>query len=374
MRNNLHKLVSSFPLFVVACFLHGCSTSQQLEHPDRQPHIADAGYQKLEQLLQQNDWQAADRETFHKLLVLSDREDEGWLGIEDVENISCDDWATINRLWQTYSDRRFGFRIQSRIWESVGGTAGQYDPAITLKVGEAVGWRSAEQWQNYGDLTFSLEAEPGHLPATTGNGVSGGIWGGVATIAGRVQACASEFDRIPESLQSAAEREVQENLRAIQAGESCVGCYLVGADLRDMGLSFLDLPYADLRNADLAGASLGAADLRLADLRGANLENAILRQAYAWGASFDGANLNGVDLSCGGGCCTNIQGASFQGASLIGANLDCLDCTVLGERGLVNVNMAGANLTDAQVRQTSFEGVNLCDAILPNGERSQQGC
>lgn len=363
------------PYFVIflAFFLSGCLPQPVSTSSNLQPHTVDGGYQKLERLLQQKKWQAADRETFLQLLVRAAREDAGWLDVNDVESVSCNDWATLNRLWHTYSKRRFGFRIQTRIWESMGGKVGQYDHEIALKVGEMVGWRTAEKWQHYNDLNFSLQAKPGHLPATTGNGVSGGIWGGIATIAGRVRACAAAFNDLPESLGSAAELEMQHNRRTIQSKQSCIGCHLVGADLRGMDLKFKDLAHADLRNANLEGAILGAANLKLADLRGANLTGVVLRQANLWGASFDGATLNDSDLSCGGGSCTSMQGTSFQNASLIRANLACLDCTVLGSRGLVNINLAGANLTDALVTGTSFEGViNLCDAILPNGKQSQK--
>lgn len=374
MYKYLLRVIDSFSVLLLAFFLSGCLPKPVSISSNLQPHTADAGYQKLERLLQQKDWQAADRETFLQLLVRADRKDAGWLGVKDVESISCNDWATINRLWQTYSKRRFGFRIQTRIWESVGGKVGQYDHGIALKVGDMVGWRTAEEWQHYNDLNFSLQANPGHLPATTGNGVSGGIWGGIATISGRVKACAATFNDLPESLQSAAELEMQHNRRTIQSEQSCIGCYLVGADLQGMDLTFKDLAHADLRNANLEGAILGAANLKLADLRGANLKGVVLSQANLWGASFDGANLSDSDFSCGGGSCTSMQGASFKNASLVRANLDCLDCTVVENRGLVNVNLAGANLTDALVKGTSFEDVNLCDAILPNGKPSQQKC
>ena len=356
------------------------TVSGAISNTSRQPSSmgADrrADYQPLERLLQQGDWQGADRETFHQLLMLADRIEEGWLRANDVETIACEDWAALNHLWQLYSDRRFGFRIQARIWERVGGQAGIYDPQVALRLGEMVGWQEAEQWKVYDELNFSIGANHGHLPATTGNGVSGGVWGGIATISGRVQSCASAFDEFPDALQEAVDRDaVQPNKSARYAEPlSCIGCNLVGADLQGRSLMFADLAYADLRNANLKRKSLGAANLKFADLRGANLEGAVLRQANLWGASFDGAILRGADFSCGAGSCTFLEGASFQDADLSGANLYCLDCTVLGERGLINVNFAEANLTDAVVEQTSFEGVNLCGATLPDGGRSQQGC
>ena len=81
-----------------------------------------------------------------------------------------------------------------------------------------------------------------------------------------------------------------------------------------------------------------------------------------------------VDFSGGPGTCTYLEGASFQNANLTSADLYCFDCMVTGRRGLKNVNLAEADLTDAIAKKSSFAGVNLCGAILPNGRESQQGC
>lgn len=338
-------------------------------------HSAGKNYKQLEKLLAQGKWQAGDRQTIKIMLAVAGREEEGWLGKADMENLPCQDLATINRIWQKYSRRRFGFSVQKRIWESAGGQPGKYNSQIVLDFGELVGWRERDRWKAYDELNFDPKAPPGHLPATTGNGVSGGVWGGVATLAGKVEACSSFFDNLPDALQKAAEREVQQTQAAIVSGiRNCPGCNLVGADLRGVDLALGDLSYADLRNADLRGAILGAAKLKLADFRGANLEGAVLRQANMWAASFDNANLTGADFSCGAGSCTYLEGTSFQNANLTRANLACLDCTVVERQGLKNVNLAGANLTDALLEKTSLQGVNLCQAILPDGTKSQQGC
>lgn len=147
-------------------------------------------YQPLKQLLTENRWKEADQETFQILLKLSNRQAEGWLGKKDGSGLACEDLQTINRLWNYYSDGRFGFSQQEKIWTSLGGIIGEYTPDIAEKFGDRVGWRKGGQWLKYEQLNFSPRAPQGHLPATTGNGVSGGVWNGVASITHRVKYCA----------------------------------------------------------------------------------------------------------------------------------------------------------------------------------------
>jgi hypothetical protein len=146
-------------------------------------------YLPLQMLLKQYQWQAADQETFRILLKISDRETEGWLDRASVEALDCEDLHTLARLWNYYSDGRFGFIRQQQIWEELGGVVGNYTPEIAQQFGDRVGWRKAGQWRTYPELDFSSSASEGHLPATTGNGVSGGVWGGVPTITYRLRYC-----------------------------------------------------------------------------------------------------------------------------------------------------------------------------------------
>jgi uncharacterized protein YjbI with pentapeptide repeats len=81
-------------------------------------------------------------------------------------------------------------------------------------------------------------------------------------------------------------------------------------------LSRTKLSFANLRNANLRYANLSSADLKLTDLRDANLIGAIL----------DKADLRGADLT-------------------------------------------GADLTSAYMSETNF-----CGAIMPDGQKSSEGC
>jgi len=125
-------------------------------------------YGKLQQLLAAQEWRKADEETRRVMLKVANREKEGWLDKESIDNFPCEDLRTIDRLWVHYSNGHFGFSVQKRIWQQLGGKI-DYD---TEGLGDAVGWRKDGKWLNYNDLTFSLASPTGHFPvACLGGGV-----------------------------------------------------------------------------------------------------------------------------------------------------------------------------------------------------------
>ncbi|MBE9065867.1 GUN4 domain-containing protein [Leptolyngbya cf. ectocarpi LEGE 11479] len=182
-RKNLQLWISILTLSLVG--IQSC----RLKINKKQTH-------NLTPLLQQLDtsnWRAADAETLRLLLSISDRTAHGWLSPSDIATLDCNLLVKIDQAWTTHSQGRFGFNQQRLIWQSVGGTVGQYTPEIAEKFGDRVGWRRQGQWKKYGTLNFSSQAPNGHLPATTGNGVSGSVWGGVATLSQRFQYCRHEI-------------------------------------------------------------------------------------------------------------------------------------------------------------------------------------
>ena len=118
-------------------------------------------YQKLRDLLKAEKWKEADKETANVMLQVAGREEEGWLDTDDIKNFPCEDLRLIDQLWLKYSNGRFGFSVQKRIWQEVGGKV-DYDTECRL--GDRVGWRVKHTWLDYYDLTFSLDAPLGYLP------------------------------------------------------------------------------------------------------------------------------------------------------------------------------------------------------------------
>ncbi|MBD0346766.1 MAG: GUN4 domain-containing protein, partial [Coleofasciculus sp. Co-bin14] len=127
-------------------------------------------YTRLRDLLADGKWKEADEETLAVMLKAAGREKEGKLDRKSMERFPCADLRTIDRLWVKYSDGRFGFSVQKRIWESVGGKPGGYVMGIYSEFGDRVGWSVKGKWLNYPEeYSFSLNAPDGHLPH--------GIWG-----------------------------------------------------------------------------------------------------------------------------------------------------------------------------------------------------
>lgn len=123
-------------------------------------------YRRLQQLLQQQQWQEADRETAERMLEIAGREKDGWLDVEHINNFPCTDLRTIDRLWVKYSKGQWGFSVQKEIYQRLGGTR-EFNRKIWEKFGDRVGWRKDGEWICYNNLAFSVRIK-GHLPCGGG--------------------------------------------------------------------------------------------------------------------------------------------------------------------------------------------------------------
>ena len=133
-----------------------------------QPHIElksakGVNYRQLEQLLKAGNWEEADKETAKKMLEVARRTKERYLRTEDIDNFPCEDLRTIDQLWVQYSNGRFGFSVQKRIYKSLGGTR-SYDRKVWEAFGDQVGWRVGDSWLYYDELKFNQKAPVGYLP------------------------------------------------------------------------------------------------------------------------------------------------------------------------------------------------------------------
>jgi serine protease Do len=147
---------------------------------ENQP-LAKADYTKLEQLLAAGQWKEADGETANKILEVAGREKEGWLNTESIEKFSCPDLRAMDRLWVKYSNGRFGFSVQKRIYQSLGGTK-DYNEKVWEAFGETIGWKRKGEggaWLSYNLLTFNTNAPSAHLPGGKMQGRGLSVEGGV---------------------------------------------------------------------------------------------------------------------------------------------------------------------------------------------------
>ena len=142
-------------------------------------------YTRLRDLLAAGKWKEADGETVKVMLKAARREKEGYLDRESIENFPCEDLRTIDQLWVKYSQGRFGFSVQKKIWLEVGGKV-DYD--TECKLGDRCGWRKGGEWLNYSNLTFNKQAPVGHLPVG-GSFEFCGVLGVVSSLASRAVSC-----------------------------------------------------------------------------------------------------------------------------------------------------------------------------------------
>jgi hypothetical protein len=122
-------------------------------------------YTHLRDLLAAGKWKEADEET-RKVMLKAIRKSCDF-DRKSLDNFPCDDLRTIDQLWVKYSQGRFGFSVQKKIWLELGGKVNYKDDYETgEKLTYRVGWKVRGSWLvEYDDLTFNLQTPRGHLPS-----------------------------------------------------------------------------------------------------------------------------------------------------------------------------------------------------------------
>jgi hypothetical protein len=133
-----------------------------------------ADFTKLDYLLSQQAWKQAEEETLAMMFkIMNKSRKHEYLSEEDFLNFPRIELEIIDRLWRKYSDEKFGFSVQKKIWIDCGGEVVyyqgmvyQYDQNGLRRFGEKLGWRREIDKENWSfDLTNNLiEAPQGHRP------------------------------------------------------------------------------------------------------------------------------------------------------------------------------------------------------------------
>ena len=124
-------------------------------------------YQDLQGYLKESNWFEADKETIRLILAITTKEIEE-LTPEDIQHFPCNDLMVIDRLWQKYSDGRFGFTPQLKTYIEAGGTLDttvEQNQQLIETWGEQLGWRRENRWLPCSELDFSLNAPLGCHPS-----------------------------------------------------------------------------------------------------------------------------------------------------------------------------------------------------------------
>lgn len=114
---------------------------------------------KVQQLLQEKKWEAANQET-QRLLALP-----------ETSNSLIRD---LDRAWLTASNNRFGLSIQAKIWQQAKAKYPKNSDAAVNEFRDRVGWKLTQprmendfissDWLNESELNYSIQAPIGHLP------------------------------------------------------------------------------------------------------------------------------------------------------------------------------------------------------------------
>jgi len=134
-------------------------------------------YRELEKLLKNQKWRKADELTSKLMCRVANREKEGRLVTEDIEAFPCEDLRTIDQLWVHYSNSKFGFSIQEKLWLECGGDISKYDYKVWKKFQVKVGWHHPERddWRTYTEfMNITENAQHALLASLPSSGV---FWG-----------------------------------------------------------------------------------------------------------------------------------------------------------------------------------------------------
>ncbi|MBD2151992.1 GUN4 domain-containing protein [Pseudanabaena sp. FACHB-1277] len=135
--------------------------------------IKNSLYQQLEEYLKNQQWYEADQETWKLMLKVTNREEEGYLELDNVRNFPCEDLLTLDRLWVEYSKKHgfeFGFSVQKQIYVECGGTLDFSYPSSETwaKFCDRTAWTNDGKGVDYTDQFFenNFMCVKGHLPST----------------------------------------------------------------------------------------------------------------------------------------------------------------------------------------------------------------
>jgi serine/threonine protein kinase len=150
-------------------------------------------YGELRDLLAEGKWKEADIKTRTIMLQIANREKEGWLEVEDIKTFPCQDIRTIDQLWIKYSNGRFGFSVQRRIYFELYQIYSDLYKTWSA-FGDRIRWRVEGKWLSYQQLTFTLSAPEGHFPGVFVRWQGGcfNYWRGdsqLLSLLSRIEAC-----------------------------------------------------------------------------------------------------------------------------------------------------------------------------------------
>jgi uncharacterized caspase-like protein len=127
-------------------------------------------YRELEKLLKAKEWRSADELTAKLMCQVAGREKVGWLRKEDINQFPCEELRSINQLWVHYSNSKFGFSVQTKLWVECGNGIEKYvyEYKLWKKFAAKVGWYHPQKddWRTYTEFMDNTKNGQNALPAS----------------------------------------------------------------------------------------------------------------------------------------------------------------------------------------------------------------
>jgi GUN4-like len=131
-------------------------------------------YSLLRELLKKGNWRKADEETLRVMIRVVNRGERDDISIselsaENFRNFPCAELKTIDSLWVKYSDGKFGFSVQKKIYVECGAMLDGIPPNYEIWKGfsDRIGWGVSSTYSppiRYDQVTYDMSAPKGHLP------------------------------------------------------------------------------------------------------------------------------------------------------------------------------------------------------------------
>jgi hypothetical protein len=122
-------------------------------------------YTRVRDWLQAGQWRQADEATRSLLRQLAGVTGDDFVCETHAIAFPCADLDRLDRWWRDCSEGRFGFSVQSHIWQQVGGRNPDANYRTWLRFGERVGWWRGCWIDDESKFQFDTNAPVGHLPA-----------------------------------------------------------------------------------------------------------------------------------------------------------------------------------------------------------------
>jgi len=141
-------------------------------------------YGQLERQLLARHWRQADETTWQLIRQLLGKPPTAYLFSGDLALIPCADLRRIDQLWNKYSQGRFGFSVQCRIYRHGGEDYGKFC--------DRVGWKPDNRQDSPDRWRFTGNAPVGHLPSRLGFGGQQ-WWRHLSILSQRMAECAQSL-------------------------------------------------------------------------------------------------------------------------------------------------------------------------------------